>query len=116
VECGEYAAIGSLHNETVENCPDCHIHSNGSTSSTLVAEDEYASHDEGSGSPTVKPTDPKVFKDWTAKYACQRASPPVCVNQGLVEELTVIGRSRELEGEDVNALAYEKAAAVRSHA
>ncbi|KAF5321048.1 hypothetical protein D9619_001670 [Psilocybe cf. subviscida] len=112
VECGAYASLGALHKETVDNCPDCHDHANRSRSSTLAPDDEYASNDEGGGPTMTKPTDSGVFKDWTAKYACQRASPLVSVNQGLVNELNVIGRSRELEGEEVNALAYEKAAAI----
>ena len=68
--------------------------------------------DDGADSTVTKPTDSSVFGNWTAKYACQRASPLVCVNQGLVNELATIGRSRELEGEEINALAYQRAVAV----
>ena len=48
----------------------------------------------------------------TAKLACCRASPLVCPNQALVEELDVIRRMRWLEGEEVNALSYSRTIAV----
>ncbi|KAF4621400.1 hypothetical protein D9613_000864 [Agrocybe pediades] len=110
-ECGKYAAITELHDETVENCPDedC-VHCKSS--------EPPASHASSSSSPPaytipiVKPTPEKVFKNWKSRYACTRASPLVCINQGLAAELGILGRSRELEGLGINALAYERAVAV----
>jgi DNA polymerase IV len=46
-----------------------------------------------------------------ASMACQRASPLVCHNQGLVETLDVIRRSRYLEGETRSELSYMRAIA-----
>lgn len=109
MECGQYASLGALHKETVDNCPDCRTHANKVISTPTL-------EDDNPDSTVIKPTNPAVFQDWAAKYACQRASPLICANQELVNELKVIGRSRELEGEDINALAYEKAVAVCAHA
>lgn len=39
-------------------------------------------------------------------------SPLICPNQTLVNELSVIRRSRELEGEERSALSYSRAIAV----
>jgi len=64
--------------------------------------------------PAVRPTNPRVFKNWASKHACTRASPLVCVNQALAVELNVLSRSRELEGKAVNALSYERTVAVSS--
>jgi DNA polymerase IV len=47
-----------------------------------------------------------------ARYASQRASPLVCVNQTLVEALDVVRRSRHLEGEERSALSYARAISV----
>ena len=50
--------------------------------------------------------------DSMSRYACRRASPLVCPNQALVEELSIIRQSRMLEGEDRSALSYARAASV----
>jgi DNA polymerase IV len=47
-----------------------------------------------------------------AQLACQRAFPLVCPNQGLVEALDVIRRSRSLEGEARSELSYMRAIGV----
>lgn len=87
--CGHYAALSELRSETVEgDCP---------RASRIDA---------------VKPTTPRVFKNWNSRYACARASPLICLNQKLAIELGILCRYRELEGSSVNALAYERAVAV----
>ena len=87
--CGHYAALSGLQSETAEKCAD----------------------DRGN-SPVVKPTTPRVFKNWNLRYACARASPLTCLNQKLAVELGILSRSRELEGSSINALAYDRAVAV----
>jgi len=76
---------------------------------------QESKREDNSGLPQVgvKPTPRRVFDNWKAKYACQRASPMVCLNQALAAELNVLTRSRELEGLSMNALSYEKSVAVR---
>ncbi|KAF7428757.1 hypothetical protein PC9H_007989 [Pleurotus ostreatus] len=89
--CGDYAAIQELHDETVHNCPDpkgC---------------DECS----GTSQPEVAPSS----LSYKARYACQRASPLVCANQSLAKEIDILKRARELEGEAMSALAYERAVA-----
>ncbi|TFK51026.1 Nucleotidyltransferase [Heliocybe sulcata] len=54
------------------------------------------------------PTDLSKF-DWKAKYACCRVSPLVCPNQGLCDELNIIRKSREVEGEGRSELSYQRA-------
>ncbi|EPQ55117.1 Nucleotidyltransferase [Gloeophyllum trabeum ATCC 11539] len=49
---------------------------------------------------------------YMSRYACCRASPLVCPNQGLCNELNIIRKSREVEGEDRSALSYERAISV----
>ena len=49
---------------------------------------------------------------YTSRYACQRASPLVCPNEGLTKELDIIKRSRTLEGEDRSALSYSRAISI----
>ncbi|KAH9485502.1 DNA-directed DNA/RNA polymerase mu [Psilocybe cubensis] len=110
VQCGCYAAISELHDETVEHCPDSE-EGKDDTRGTLHHQISVYSprHEEQA----VKPTHPRVIENWRSKYACTRASPLVCVNQTLVAELGVLGRSRELEGMGINALSYERAVAIR---
>ncbi|CDO72628.1 hypothetical protein BN946_scf184985.g47 [Trametes cinnabarina] len=50
--------------------------------------------------------------DHTSRYACQRASPLVCMNQDLVRELDIIRQSRALEGEERSALSYQRALSI----
>lgn len=49
---------------------------------------------------------------YSARLACARASPLVCVNQALVSELDIIRSARTLEGEARSALSYSRAIAV----
>ncbi|CAA7260552.1 unnamed protein product [Cyclocybe aegerita] len=110
VECGAYAALGELHEETVEHCPEAEAPSDDA-SATMVSSSRPPSPIAYKVS-SVKPTHPRVFKNWKSRYACARASPLVCVNQQLAEELDVLRRSRELEGLRVNALSYERSVAI----
>ncbi|TFK23154.1 Nucleotidyltransferase [Coprinopsis marcescibilis] len=99
--CGDYAAIKELHEETVDHCPEGY----GSKSHS-----HHLSYLDAP--PTVRPTDTAVFSQWRARYACERASPLFCPNQELADALSVLCRDRELEGLNVNALAYQRAVAI----
>ncbi|KAG6850855.1 hypothetical protein H0H93_007473 [Arthromyces matolae] len=61
----------------------------------------------------IPSTDPKVFSNHTARYACQRASPLVCPNQKLVVELGVLRMHRDFEGKAANALSYDRAISIK---
>ena len=65
----------------------------------------------------LPPDPPPAFDpaslDSGARFSCLRASPLVCANQGLCEQLDVMRRARELEGEDRSALSYLRAVSVR---
>jgi DNA polymerase mu len=100
--CGDFAAIKQLHNDTIEHCPERDERSERlqSTAHSLAS------------AAVIKPTSEKVKNNWRSRYACARAHPSVCPNQALAIALDVLGRSRELEGLSVNALAYERAVAV----
>jgi hypothetical protein len=103
VECGDYAALPELHDETVKHCPE--------------EDSSGPSQSQGESStsqppPIVKPTSPRIIKNWTARYACTRASPLTCVNQELAVELDILGQHRELESLSINALSYERSVAV----
>ncbi|KAE8257193.1 hypothetical protein A4X13_0g2506 [Tilletia indica] len=54
---------------------------------------------------------------WTnSEFACQRPSPLVCINQGIVEELGVLQKQRILIGEPRSALSYQRAiSAIKSY-
>jgi DNA polymerase mu len=119
--CGDYAALPELEEETAENCPDqecpgCDTpHSpsrNPRSPSTNRSDPPFAVRSSLGIALTVKPTNAAVFNNWGAKYAVQRASPLVCPNQGLANELSILCRDRELEGLSKNALAYERAIGV----
>ncbi|KIM40321.1 hypothetical protein M413DRAFT_446505 [Hebeloma cylindrosporum] len=103
VECGHYAALPELHDETVKHCPEEDV------SGPSQARVEPSS---SRPPPIVKPTNPRIFKNWAARYACTRASPLVCVNQALAAELEVLRRHRELESLSINALSYERSVAL----
>ncbi|KDR75668.1 hypothetical protein GALMADRAFT_248274 [Galerina marginata CBS 339.88] len=111
VECGNYAALSELHDETVQNCPEEKSTQDTDDSLTSLADESFSSPPRRS-TPVFQPTNPRVYNNWTLRYACQRASPLVCVNQALAEELGVLGRSRELEGLAINALSYERSVAI----
>jgi DNA polymerase mu len=116
--CGDYAALPELEEETADNCPDqecpacdnphspSHKPRSSPTNNSVPSPAPRASL---GAAPTVKPTDATVFNNWGAKYAVQRASPLVCPNQGLANELSILCHDRELEGLARNALAYERA-------
>ncbi|KAF8346009.1 hypothetical protein F5887DRAFT_964521 [Amanita rubescens] len=57
-------------------------------------------------------TSDQVKANYKSRYACCRASPLICPNQALIEELHVLERSRELEGKSTNALSYERAISI----
>jgi hypothetical protein len=97
VECGHYAALPELHDETAKHCPE---------------DDSSGPSQPSQPPPIVKPTSSRIFKNWTARYACTRASPLICVNQALAVELDVLRRHRELESLSINALSYERSVAV----
>ena len=50
---------------------------------------------------------------WKSSYACQRHSPLVCPNQDLLDELFVIKRAREVDGDQRSALSYSRTISVR---
>ncbi|PWN54047.1 Nucleotidyltransferase [Violaceomyces palustris] len=50
---------------------------------------------------------PRPWRD--TRYACERPSPLQCINQGLVDELEVIRRERELTGDEFSKMAYMRA-------
>ncbi|KAJ3514756.1 hypothetical protein NLJ89_g2187 [Agrocybe chaxingu] len=111
LECGVYAALAELHDETVQHCPEAEAPPSDDANATMVPSSRSPSPI-AYKVPSVKPTHPCVFKNWKSRYACMRASPLVCVNQPLAEELDVLRRSRELEGLRVNALSYERSVAI----
>ncbi|KAJ7496908.1 DNA polymerase mu [Mycena latifolia] len=94
--CGDYAALGELQQTTVENCPNSDDNSDdgsGSSSSFVPATGIQNAH-------------------YKSRYACLRKCPMVCPNQELVQQLGIIRRSRELEGQDISALSYERTISV----
>jgi hypothetical protein len=98
--------LNELHDETEENCPDCENTAEPFAISLLTP--CYVP------GPTDISTSEKVKFNYISRYACTRASPLVCPNQTLITEFGVLRLSRELEGKDINALAYARAIAVRS--
>jgi len=114
VECGKYAALRELQEETAKHCPDDNSKASNETNNTLAGSStSVQSHLLiPSHIPIVKPTHPRVLKNWASRRACTRASPLICVNQELAIELDVLRRARELEGMSINALSYERSVAV----
>ncbi|KAF9451531.1 DNA polymerase mu [Macrolepiota fuliginosa MF-IS2] len=111
--CASFAAVAELHNEAVEHCPE-HVREPGpgGRRPSLILSSPSAPLESTSSTEVIRPTNEKVKNNWRSKYACARAHPLICPNQELVVALNVIGRSRELEGLAVNALAYERAVAI----
>jgi len=106
--CSDYAALRELPHETVQNRPDDNCEPNTSFQSSPISSGSKIS-------PKVHNiVDGRINLDHISRYACSRASPLLCPNQGLVAQLETIHRSREVEGEDRNALSYERAIAVRA--
>ncbi|KAF7351119.1 DNA-directed DNA/RNA polymerase mu [Mycena sanguinolenta] len=101
--CGDYAALRELKQTTIQSCPDS---------------DDDTNHEEGSGVDSLasrtesKQLAEKSKAHYTSRYACLRPCPMVCPNQGLVQQLGIIRRSRELEGKDTSALSYERSISV----
>ncbi|KAL1756325.1 hypothetical protein FB107DRAFT_211622 [Schizophyllum commune] len=124
--CGDFAALRELHDQTVKHCPGddegaCTAPTSAastfgmhaSTSASTSATKPSAAATSASGSlinlhpPTHEPA--PVNLDYRSRYACCRASPLVCPNQGLVTRLAIIRRSRELEDDRISALSYDHA-------
>jgi hypothetical protein len=61
---------------------------------------------------TRLPTSSTSNLDHTAKLACQRASPLICPNQDLIEQIKIIRHSRELDGNSMSTLVYSRAISV----
>ncbi|KAL0955859.1 hypothetical protein HGRIS_002061 [Hohenbuehelia grisea] len=120
--CGDYAALHELEEETAHNCPESSQCSDWSNQTQPTSQADHPPDVDFPLSPPKTPPPPySVHVDpdpsenqlsYKARYACQRATPLVCTNQGLATELDVLRKQRELEGEHVNALAYERAVAV----
>ncbi|KXN87482.1 DNA-directed DNA/RNA polymerase mu [Leucoagaricus sp. SymC.cos] len=113
--CGSFAAVTQLRQETAESCPpqaQRDDESHQSPKPTISPSPTRSARSREAGSQITKPTSDKVANNWRSRFACARASPLVCPNQGLAIALNVLGQSRELEGLSFNALAYERAVAV----
>jgi DNA polymerase mu len=110
VACGGFAALRELHDATVEHCPESEGKSESQASSSASASPPPPQQKDDA--PSFRPTNPRVFSKWRAKYACERASPLVCPNQKLAVELGILNRARDLEGNNMSALSYEKSVAV----
>ncbi|KAJ7125118.1 hypothetical protein C8R44DRAFT_782368 [Mycena epipterygia] len=104
--CGDYAALRELHQTTVENCPNSDGSSDEGDASgaSSFATTEFKQ-------PVEQPVEP-MKAHYTSRYACLRRCPMVCPNEGLVRQLGIIRRSRELEGQDIRALSYERTISV----
>ncbi|KAJ3724399.1 hypothetical protein C8R42DRAFT_701765 [Lentinula raphanica] len=108
--CGKYAALGDLYQETVQNCPD----DDTSDSSKKDPDSSTESHDEETQSFTHPAPKGDTGIRHDHRYACMRYAPLICPNQGLVEQIAILRRNRELEGLDMQALSYERAISVPS--
>jgi DNA polymerase mu len=104
--CAGYAALRNLPHETRDDSPD-----RGNSMESSVISPLTPCYVPGQ---TDNSTSEKVKLNYTSRYACTRASPLVCPNQSLITQLEVLRLFRELEGKDINALAYARAIAVRS--
>jgi len=120
--CSAFAAVSSLHRLTAVNCSQA-----GSDGETLHTSIPHVSM-QSLGLPSrqgttaipanfLPPVKPYAFNkdtlDPRAYLSCLRASPLVCVNQQLCEELDVMRQMREADGEDMSALSYRRAVSVR---
>ncbi|EKM53596.1 uncharacterized protein PHACADRAFT_176005 [Phanerochaete carnosa HHB-10118-sp] len=135
LECTPYVALQDLREETINNCPVCNVRPCECEDTDV---DEQAPGPETSypSPPTPAPKSklavagpstlarpipshllplaPPIPTElsklrYASKYACQRASPLICLNQALAVELDIIKRSRALEGEERSALSYSRA-------
>ncbi|KAF8633429.1 hypothetical protein AX17_004600 [Amanita inopinata Kibby_2008] len=106
--CGNYAALKQLHEETASRCPD----RSRATSPERPGSPPDNSSRQAEPMELIDTTSQKVKANYMSSYACARASPLICPNQELVLELSVLERSRELDGKSVNALSYARAMSV----
>ncbi|KAG6335491.1 hypothetical protein ID866_3598 [Astraeus odoratus] len=113
--CENYAAVYELREETSRQCPE-----NSSTEiltsalldpglHKVVEPPLFADPEEA-----INPQDAATL-DYASRYSCKRASPLVCPNQDLVQELDIIRRCRNLEGEERSMLSYARAIANSTH-
>ncbi|KAJ6589871.1 hypothetical protein DFH09DRAFT_976338 [Mycena vulgaris] len=101
--CGDYAALRELQQTTVENCPNSDDNSDDGGGSSTVSSLPATESEQGV----------ELMKaHYTSRYACLRKCPMTCPNQELVQQLGIIRRSRELEGQDIRALSYERTISV----
>ena len=105
----DYAALQGLHDDTSHSNSE---HRKLSTPGPTTKDAPAPSTVNTIASPSSKPR-PKNNIRHTSRFACCRASPLICPNPGLIAELAVIRRSRDLEGEDRSALSYSRAISVR---
>jgi hypothetical protein len=91
----------------LDDCPDREITKEPHDMSLLAPASWYIP------SPIDLSTTERVKLNYMSRYACTRVSPLVCPNQALITEFGILRLSRELEGKDVNALAYARAISVR---
>uniref|UniRef100_A0A0W0FVE5 DNA polymerase n=1 Tax=Moniliophthora roreri TaxID=221103 RepID=A0A0W0FVE5_MONRR len=96
--CGQYAALGELHDETEKHCPE-----------DVCSNTEECTHTKHSSSPPPRHLSPSTTQiTHRHRYACMRHSPLICHNQDLVNEFAVLYRHRDLEGWEIRALSYER--------
>ncbi|KAL1723700.1 hypothetical protein EV715DRAFT_190444 [Schizophyllum commune] len=116
--CGDFAALRELHDQTVKHCPGDDDGDTVSTAPTSASTSKSATKPSAAATsatgplinlhpPTHEPA--PVNLDYRSRYACCRASPLVCPNQGLISRLAIIRRSRELEDDRISALSYDHA-------
>ncbi|KAF8178646.1 hypothetical protein K438DRAFT_1726271 [Mycena galopus ATCC 62051] len=101
--CGDYAAVRELKETTIKSCPD-----SDDDDTDPGGGDSFAGFLVSTSENFAEP----ARAHYTSRYACLRPCPMVCPNQGLVKQLGIIRRSRELEGKDTSALSYERSISV----
>ncbi|KAJ6497660.1 hypothetical protein C8R45DRAFT_822634 [Mycena sanguinolenta] len=102
--CGDYAALRELKETTIQSCPDSDDDTDQERGGSCV--DSLACQSQS------KQLAEHAKAHYTSHYACLRPCPMVCPNPGLVQQLGIIRRSRELEGKDISALSYERSISV----
>ncbi|KAG2153275.1 hypothetical protein DEU56DRAFT_774077 [Suillus clintonianus] len=108
--CGSYVAIHDIEDETSRNYD---IVQDTSSSSPF----RFSSGPEKETSWQTEPDEPIDATEvkslsHNAKYSCLRSSPLVCPNQTLVNEIDIIRRGRNVEGEERSMLSYSRAISV----
>ena len=134
--CEDYAAVKDLKSNTARNCPadsactgcsECEASQNSSHRRASVADllsppptpppqPTFSSTTNVSLVPDSQTWDiskAKSMFDHASRYVCTRLCPLTCPNQALVDQLRVMKKARELEGESRSALSYARAIAVR---